>query len=55
VNDLRTARAEFWESAKTSNHLISVAKSVGLFLLSYMPKKMQTKWPHSRRQSIGKE
>jgi glycosyltransferase involved in cell wall biosynthesis len=53
VNDLSAARAEFCESANISKHIISVAKSIGLYLLSYMPKTIQPKWPNSRRQTIS--
>jgi hypothetical protein len=44
------ARRQFWQSMRNSSNPSSMAKSVGLFLSSYMPSPLHPKWPLLYRQ-----
>lgn len=43
-------REELWLSLRDSGNLLSVAKSAGLLVASYMPHSLQPKWPSPRRE-----
>jgi glycosyltransferase involved in cell wall biosynthesis len=44
------ARRQIWCSLRSSKHLISIAKSLTLMSLTYVPKIVQPKWPSSNRE-----
>jgi len=45
------ARRKFRESIKVTSNPVSIAKSLALLFLSYMPTPLQPKWPSSYRES----
>lgn len=49
ANSLTDARKEYWDSVKITNNPVSIMKSVALFILTYMPHKLQPRWPPSHR------
>jgi hypothetical protein len=44
------ARKQLWISVRNSKNPKSIAKSIALLLLTYMPSKIQPKWPPSHRE-----
>jgi glycosyltransferase involved in cell wall biosynthesis len=47
------ARRQFWSSLGNASSPVSRAKSLALLLLSYMPPRLQPRWPPSYRESKG--
>lgn len=47
---VREAREELWRSLSNSQNPFSIAKSLRLLLMSYLPKRLQPHWPPSHRK-----
>jgi glycosyltransferase involved in cell wall biosynthesis len=53
ANRIMDAQREFWDSIKIADNPVSITKSLVLFILTYMPHKLQPRWPRSYREWKG--
>lgn len=51
VGGTNEARSQLLKSLSNSNHPVSLTKTLGLLLLSYMPATLQPTWPPPLRES----
>jgi hypothetical protein len=51
AGNVSEARSQLYHSLGNSGGLLSMAKSIGLLFLSYMPSRLQPSWPSSHRKS----